>query len=398
VENLPVPFDRRVWAEANTLRDAGYTVSVICPKGHHEEPGREVIDGISVYRHPAPPEGTGAVNYLVEYAWALFWEFLLSFRVAAREGLDAVHACNPPDLIFLVGAFWKLFFGKKFLFDHHDINPEFYEAKFGRRDFFWKLLRAAERASFALADVSIATNESYRAIALQRGRMRPERVFVVRSGPNLSRIRRRPPDPLLKKGRRYLVAYVGVIGEPEGIDLLLRAALHIARDRGRDDVRFVIMGSGPRLAAMQEFSHSLDLDEVVEFTGRVDDDTLFTTLATADVCVNPDYVNSYNDKSTMNKVMEYMAMGKPIVQFDTVEGRRSAESSALYAVPNDPLDFAQRVLQLLDDPDLRGRMGDTGRRRVEEELAWTHEAPKLLSAYEALFSKSAQVRSEARHP
>jgi len=386
VENLPVPFDRRVWAEATTLTQANYEVSVICPKGKGAERAYEVLEGVHIYRHPLPADREGTAGYLFEYACALFWQSVLSVRVAARRGFDAIHACNPPDLFFLIAIVWKLCFRKRFLFDHHDINPEFYEAKFGKRDFFWRLLRLAERATFGIADVSIATNDSYRDIALQRGKMPSDRVFVVRSGPDLTRVRLVEPALHLKRGRKYLVGYVGVIGEPEGIDLLLRAIAYTVKDRNRHDIAFTIIGSGPELQSMITLSRALGLEDFVNFTGRIPDKELFEILSTADVCVNPDRVNVYNDKSTMNKIMEYMALAKPIVQFETTEGRRSAAGASLYASPDDPVAFAECIVKLLDDTELRILMGKEGRHRVETALAWEFEAPRLLSAYEKLFS------------
>jgi glycosyltransferase involved in cell wall biosynthesis len=383
VENLPVPFDRRVWSEATTLRAAGHDVSVICPKGPGAENSFEIIDGIHIWRHNLPFEARGAAGYLLEYSSALFWEFVLSLRVWIARGFDVIQACNPPDLIFLVAGFWKIFFGVRFIFDQHDIGPELYEAKFGRRDFFWKLLCWFERRSFALADVSIATNNSYREIAIARGRMPPEKVFVVRSGPNLARVREMPPDAGWKNGRNFLVAYVGVIGAQEGLDLLLESVAHVIRARGRDDVQFVVIGAGPELDAIRALSRTQGLDPYVTFTGRVDDATLFAALSTADVCVNPDRPNAMNDKSTMNKIMEYMALGKPIVQFDLTEGRFSAQDASLYARNTDTADFGDRILELLGDPARRTAMGEAGRTRVRDVLAWPHEEPKLLAAYAA---------------
>jgi glycosyltransferase involved in cell wall biosynthesis len=387
VENLPVPFDRRVWSEATALREAGYTVSVICPKGRGYEASEELIDGIHIYRHPLPWEARGAMAYFIEYPAALLWEFYLSLRVARRHGFDVIHACNPPDLIFLIGLFYKIFAGKRFLFDHHDVNPELYEAKFGRRDFFWKLLRLAERLTFKTADVSIATNESYRRVALDRGGMPPDRVFVVRSGPNLDRVKAVSPDPVWRNGRRFMVAYVGVISQSEGLDLLLASVEHIVRNRGRSDIQFVIVGSGPEWKAITEMSAKMNLGDWVNFTGRVDDQTLFTILSTADVCVNPDRVTAMNDMSTMNKIMEYMAFGKPIVQFDVTEGRFSAQDSSLYAKANDPVDFAEQILELIDEPDKRAAMGDFGKQRLYAELAWQHQRKILLQAYDTVFAK-----------
>lgn len=385
VENLPSPFDRRVWQEATTLRDAGYEVSIICPSGKGYESHYEVVEGVHIWRYDLPLEAEGAKGYLVEYSLALFHTFRLAFKVKRQRGFDVIHACNPPDLLFLIGGFFKFFFGKKFLFDHHDINPELYEAKFGRRDIFWKLMVWLERLTFRTADVSIATNESYRRIAIERGGMPADRVHVVRSGPKLDRLRIIPSVPELKHGRRYLVSYVGVMGKQEGIDYLLHAAQYIIRELGRDDVHFGLVGGGTSLEEMKRMAGDLGIADYVTFTGRVPDQELLEMLNTADVCVNPDVANEMNDKSTMNKIMEYMALGKPIVQFDLTEGRFSAQDASLYAKPNNAVDMAEKIVSLLDDPALRESMGTFGRNRVLNELEWAYEAPKLLRAYEHLF-------------
>jgi glycosyltransferase involved in cell wall biosynthesis len=386
VQNLPVPFDRRVWQEARALKAHGYEVTVICPVGRGHTARYECLHGIHIHRHPLPLEARGACGYALEYACSLFWELVLSVKVLRRHGFDAIHACNPPDNIFLIGALYKLLARKRFLFDHHDINPELYEAKFGRRGLLYWLVRLAERLTFLVADISIATNESYRRIALERGRMPPEKVFVVRSGPSLERLRILPPAPRLKRGRKYLVGYVGVMGAQEGIPYLIEAARHIVRELGREDVHFVLAGGGPALGEMRRLTARQGLDEHIEFLGRVPDETLLEVLNTADVCVNCDEVNPMNDKSTMNKIMEYMALAKPIVQFELTEGRFSAREASLYARPNDARDFAAKIVALLDDPERRERMGRFGRQRVERQLAWNYEAPKLLAAYEALFA------------
>jgi glycosyltransferase involved in cell wall biosynthesis len=394
VENLPSPFDRRVWQEATALRDAGWTVSIACPTGRGYEKRFERIDGIDIHRYPLPVEASGVLGYALEYGAAIFWSFVLSWKVLFGRGFDVIHACNPPDLLFLVGGFFKLF-GKKFVFDHHDINPELYEAKFGRRDFLYRVMLALERWTFRTADVSIATNESYRRIAIGRGGMPPERVFVVRSGPSLERMKIVPPVDALRRGRRYLVGYVGVMGRQEGIDLLLQAVRAIVHERGRTDVHFGLVGGGTSLEEMKALARELGVADYVTFTGRVPDAELLAMLGTADVCVNPDVANEMNDKSTMNKIMEYMSLGKPIVQFDLAEGRFSAQEASLYARKNDPADLAHRILELLDDPERRARMGAYGRRRVEDELEWRHEIPKLLAAYDALWAP-AEARSAVR--
>jgi len=397
VENLPVPFDRRVWSEATTLVKAGYAVSVICPKGKGATSSYEVIDGVHIYRHPLPLEAEGALGYALEYGAALFWEFLLSLKVAWQRGFDVVHACNPPDTIFLIGGFYRLF-GKKFLFDHHDINPELYEAKFNRRDFGWKLMVWLERLSFRTANISIATNESYRDIAITRGGMAPDKVHIVRSGPNLDRVREVAPDPKWRNGRRFVVGYVGVIGKQEGLDLLLDSVEHLVKVRNRDDIQFVICGGGSELEAIKAETVARSLGDYVTYTGRCSDETLFSALSTSDICVNPDRPTAMNDKSTMNKIMEYMALGKPIVQYDLREGRFSARDSSLYAKCTEPADFGDKIVELLDDPERRAAMGAIGRERVRTELAWSHEAPKLLAAYGSLFAPEthdASVRRDA---
>ena len=385
VENLPVPFDRRVWQEATSLTKAGYEVSIICPKGKGYLEAYQVIENIHIYRHSLPLEAKGAIGYFLEYSIALFWQFLLGLRIMFTRGFDVIHACNPPDNIFLIGGFFKLL-GKKFLFDHHDINPELYIAKFGRKDFLYKLMLAWERWTFRVADISIATNESYKKIAIERGAMDPKNVYVVRSGPNLERLKILLPKNELKKGAKYLVGYVGVMGRQEGIDYLLHSVHYIVREIGRQNIHFGLVGDGTSLVGLKGLAKELGIEEFVTFTGRIPDQELLEMLNTADVCVNPDVANEMNDKSTMNKIMEYMALGKPIVQFDLTEGRWSAQEASLYAKKNDAIDFGKKILYLLDHPEERGKMGKFGRERVENVLKWEYEEVKLLKAYDALFS------------
>jgi glycosyltransferase involved in cell wall biosynthesis len=381
VENLPVPFDRRVWQEATTLVRAGATVSVICPTGKGFTTPYELLEGVHVYRHSLPIDAKGALGYLLEYGAALFHETRLAWRVFRKHGFDTLHGCNPPDLIFLVALQFKLF-GVRYIFDHHDINPELYEAKYDKRGFFWRLMVLFERMSFAAAKVVISTNNSYRQIALERGRKSADDVFVVRSGPNLSRLTRTAPNAALRMGRRHLVGYVGVMGDQEGVDLLLEAVRHIVHDLKRDDVHFCLVGGGPSLETLKALAARLGVADFVTFTGRAPDQTLFEVLSTADVCVNPDRVNAMNDKSTMNKILEYMAFGRPIVQFDVTEGRFSAGEASLYAKANDPVDMARQILDLLAAPAERARRGAIGRERVFNHLSWDHEIPKLIAAYQ----------------
>ncbi len=379
VENLPLPFDRRVWHECRTLTAAGAKVSVICPVGKGYEARHEVIDGVDIYRHPLPLDAKGALGYLLEYSAALFHEARLALKIAWTHGFDTIQACNPPDLMFLIALPFKLF-GKRFIFDHHDINPELFEAKFNKRGTLWKLMVLLERLTFRSADVVISTNESYRSIALTRGGVRSEDVFVVRSGPDLNRLVVSQPDPKWKNGRQNMVGYVGVMGDQEGIDLLLEAVRIVIRDHQRD-VQFVLVGGGPALAGLKDMARALGIEDHVTFTGRAPDDVLFSALSSADICVNPDRVNPMNDKSTMNKILEYMAFSKPIVQFEVTEGRYSADRASLYAKANDPRDFADKIVALLDDPARCREMGEFGRRRVETELSWDHQVDTLVAAY-----------------
>lgn len=384
VENLSVPFDRRVWNEARTLKGAGYEVSIICPLDKSATLPFEILDGIEIYRHPLPGDAESAIGYFKEYGAALFWEIRLSRRINRRKKVDIVHACNPPDLIFLVGLYLKLVAGAKFVFDHHDLNPELFDAKFGRRGFLYRVVCLLERLTFRTADISIATNDSYRRVAIDRGRMAPSKVFVVRSGPELARMKILPPNEVWKNGRKHLVGYVGVMGAQEGIHYLLGAAHYIVHYLGRDDIQFCLVGSGSEFESLRRMAAGLKIAEYMTFTGRVSDSVFLEVLNTADVCVNSDAVTPMNDMSTMNKVMEYMALGKPIVQFELHEGRYSAQEASLYANPNDTIDFARKIVALLDDPELRLRMGEFGKKRVHEELAWSHEQPKLLAAYRSL--------------
>lgn len=385
VENLPCPFDRRVWQEATALRDHGALVSIICPIGKGYSKKYEVIDDIAIYRHGLPREADSAWGYLMEYSTALFWEFVLAVRCLFSRGFDVIHACNPPDLIYLVARPFKLL-GKKFVFDHHDVNPELYVAKFGKKGLLYRALLYFERKTMACAHISIATNESYRDIAITRGSKDKENVFVVRSGPSLERLKITLPVEKLKNGRKFLVGYIGVMGKQEGLTYLVDTAEHIVRVKGRREVQFICIGDGTELANIRRYVKQKKLGDYFSFTGRVSDAVMLEALNTADVCVNPDEYNEMNNISTMNKIMEYMALGKPIVQFDLKEGRVTAREASLYAKPNDPVDMADKILYLLDNEKLRTEMGKLGRERIEKELNWEVEKEKLIEAYRKVFS------------
>jgi glycosyltransferase involved in cell wall biosynthesis len=377
VENLPVPFDTRVWKESKALRDAGYEVFVICPKGKNYSISQEIIEGIHVYRHPMPKEGHGVVGYLQEYLLALVLEFALACKLFVRHGFELIQGCNPPDNIWMIALFFKLF-GVKYIFDHHDVNPELYYEKFGRKDILYRMQLLLEKLTFKVADVVMSTNESYRQVAVERGGVAPNRVFVVRNGPDLDTFGPVEPVPALKQGKRYLVGYVGTMSVQEGLDILLEMAQMI-KEKGRDDVHFTCVGGGPGLKELERMKNGMGLDDIVNFTGRVPDKDLLEILSTADVCVNPDRPGAMNDMSTMIKIMEYMALEKPVVQFNLKEGRFSAGKASLYAGSKD--DFANKILWLLDHPDERKRMGKLGRERIKNHLEWKYSIKNLLSAY-----------------
>ncbi len=378
VENLPVPFDRRVWQEANTLSEQGAKVSIICPKMKGYTSSFECINNIDIYRHPLPVEANGALGYISEYFLAFFWEFVLSLKIYFRKRFQVIQGCNPPDMIFLVAIFYKIF-GVKYVFDHHDISPELYIAKYEKKGFFYRLLLLMERLTFKTANFSIATNESYKAIAIQRGKMPADKIQVIRSGPKLDRLVIGTGDVKYKKGRKFLVGYVGVIGAQEGLDLLLESVKYIVSTR--DDVQFAIVGGGTDLEKISKMAEESRLNDYVDFYGRVDDKTLVNILNTADVCVNPDRPTIMNDLSTMNKIMEYMALKKPIVQYDLKEGRFSAQRASLYAENTSTKDFAEKILYLLDNPQKGMEMGEFGYKRVVNELSWEFESKKLISFY-----------------
>ncbi|MEP6811373.1 MAG: glycosyltransferase family 4 protein [Actinomycetota bacterium] len=381
VENLSVPFDRRVWQECRTLVDAGFEVTVICPRGvKRDRESLEERDGVQIHRYPLEAATGGPVGYVREYGAALWHTRRIAKRLARAKPFDVVQACNPPDLLLPAVRSLKRN-GTAFVFDHHDLVPELYESRFGRgRDRLYRLTLAAERWTFRIADVVVSTNESYRRVALDRGGKRPEDVFVVRSAPDLERFVRSEPDPSLARGKPHLLAYLGVMGPQDGVDHALRALAGL-RER-RDDWHAIFVGEGDVLASMRALAAGLGLEGVVEFPGRLPDDDVIRILSTADVCLAPDPKNPLNDVSTMNKIVEYMAMARPLVSYNLVEARVSAGDAALYADANDPKSFAACIDALLDDPERRRRMGAEGRSRVERDLSWIHSQRELLRAYE----------------
>jgi glycosyltransferase involved in cell wall biosynthesis len=385
VENLSVPFDRRVWQESRALVSAGCRVTVICPTGAKRDCEPEtVIEGVRILRYPLRPATGGPVGYLREYTLALWHTLRLAIKVRREGPVDVVHACNPPDLLFLIALVLRPC-GARFVFDHHDLVPELLASRFpGSRRVLPAVTRFVERLTFAAADAVISTNESYRRVAIERGKMVADRVVVVRSAPDLSHFIRRPPDERLRCGKRYLLAYLGVMGPQDGVDYALRALQRLRKDIGRDDIYCVFMGAGDVYDEMVALSEQLGVADIVHFPGRVSDEFVQRCLSTADICLSPDPLNPLNDLSTMNKVVEYMAMGRPIVSFDLLEARVSAGDAAVYVPANDELAFAEAIDALLRDPERRHRMGEVGRSRVEQELSWDVSRRRLIEFYQQL--------------
>jgi glycosyltransferase involved in cell wall biosynthesis len=394
IQNLAVPFDRRVWLECQSLRDAGYDVTVVCPAGQDSVPHR-VLDGIEIYTYrPYAPGGTAA-GFVAEYAYSFAATARLVLKARRRGGpFDVMQACNPPDIFWPLARMLRKRDGTRFVFDHHDLCPELYRSRFSdKRSPAYVGLELLERMTFRTADRVTSTNESYAAIARRRGGKSAEHVTVVRTGPDPRRMRRGPEAAEMRRGRKHLVAYIGVMGPQDGVDLAIRAAAKVVHQLGRRDIAFTFMGAGdsyPELVALRD---RLELQDHVELPGRVPDSFVTKVLSTADLGLCPDPMNPLNDLSTMNKTMEYMAFGLPVVAFDLRETRVSAGDSAVYVEPNDVGQFARAVVGLLDHPELRSTMGRVGRERVVDELAWEHQQRGYLD----VFSDLVHATSDARH-
>lgn len=386
VENLPVPFDRRVWQEANALTRDGYRVTIICPANASFSALEETIDHIRILRHPLPSDARGFLSYIKEYALALAHELRLAVKVWRTDPFGIVHVANPPDLLFLIALPFKLL-GVRFIFDHHDLTPELFSEKFGKRGIGYWAMRLCEWCSFKLANAVISTNLSYRKIAMERGGKPASDIFVVRSAPDLAKIKLLPPDETMRSRARIILGYVGIMGSQDGVDILLDI-LHLLIRRGVTDFHAVLIGKGPEFDALVERTQKLGLAEHITFTGYLSGDDLHRTMNSIDIGVCPDPYNEYTRRCTMNKIMEYMAFSKPVVQFDLDEGRFSAGEASLYAPPGDAEAFADHIMRLMDDADLRASMGAFGRRRVENELNWASEVPKLIAAYHHVLGTS----------
>ena len=393
VENLSVPFDRRVWHECTTLVAAGYEVSVICPRGkrHDREPYAE-LGGVRIYRYPTPPSASSLAGYALEYPYMLAWTLRLAWRIWRERGFDVIHACNPPDLFFLIGRFFRPF-GVSFVYDQHDANPEILIAKRGgeeRQGLPERVVRWAERCTYALADVVIAPNDSYRDLALTRGRKTPGDVFVVRSGPRAEEFVPVTGDGFDRRGHRFLVGYLGVMGKQDGVDVLVRAVGTLAADS--HDVLLYLAGDGESYGEIEALVHELGLRDRVILAGFQTKEEFTHALSSADVCVAPDPPSPFNDISTMNKIVEYMALGSPCVAFGLPENKVTGADAAAYAEEPTPESLAGVIARLLDDEEERARMSEQARARFTQVLCWEHSAPELRRAYERLREKVAPRR------
>ena len=396
VQNLPVPFDRRVWLECQALVAAGYEVSVVCPKGKGD-PRHEVIDTVEIYKYRPYAPGGSKVSFIAEYAYSFLATAWLTLKSRRKGRFAVMQACNPPDIFWPIALVLRWLDGTKFVFDHHDLCPELFQSRFPEGPTLpYRGLRALERRTHRTADHVIATNDSYRDIAISRSGKAPGDVTVVRTGPNPDKLQRGAPEPELRRGRRFIAAYIGVMGPQDGVDIVVRAADIVVREMGRTDIAFTLIGSGDCFDELVALRDELELTGHVEFTGRIPDELVKKILSTADLGLSPDPKNPLNDVSTMNKTMEYMAFELPVVAFDLRETRVSAGDAAVYAKPNDIRDYARAIVGLIDDEDRRAELGKLGRVRVEEKLAWSHQERAYISVYERMTGDLAMTGKKGR--
>jgi glycosyltransferase involved in cell wall biosynthesis len=387
VQNLPVPFDRRVWLECGTLTRAGYQVAVVCPKGPGD-PSYQVIDGVQIYKYRPYCPGGGAASFFLEYAYSFAATAILSLKAVRGGRFGAVQSCNPPDIFWPICLLFRLLHGSRFVFDHHDLCPETFESRFpGGPALLYRGLRLLERCTTRVADHVVSTNESYRNLVMERDGVEPGRVTVVRTGPDPDKLRAAEAVATLLRGRAHLAAYIGVMGPQDGVDIVIRVADFVVRELKRTDISFTLMGSGDSFDDLVALRDRLELGDYVEFTGRVPDEAVRDILSTADIGLSPDPKNPLNDVSTMNKTMEYMAFGLPVIAFDLRETRVSAADAGAYATPNDVEEMAHLLVDLIDDEPRRRRMSAAGRGRVEQRLAWSHQEPHYLSVYDRLLGR-----------
>ena len=395
VQNLPVPFDRRVWLECQALTMAGYRVAVVCPKGKGD-PAYQVIDGVELYKYRPYAPGGSKVSFIAEYAYSFLATAWAALKARRSGRFAVIQACNPPDIFWPLALAFRALEGTRFVFDHHDLCPELFQSRFPRVPKLpYKGLLALERRTHRAADHVIATNDSYREIAMTRSGKRADDVTVVRTGPDLRRLRPGEADPELRRGRRFLVAYIGVMGPQDGVDIVVRAADIVVNQLGRDDIAFTLIGSGDCFDDLVALRDELGLAGHVEFTGRAPDELVVRIMSTADAGLSPDPKNPLNDVSTMNKTMEYMAFGLPVVAFDLRETRVSAGDAAVYVQPNDERQYAEAIVALLDDGPRRALMGKLARERVEQELAWSHQESAYLGVYKRVLGEG-KARKRAR--
>ena len=390
MQNLPVPFDRRVWLECRALRAAGYDVTVVCPTGKQSPADHEVIEGVEIYRYRPYAPGGSAASFVAEYAYSFTATLQRVMRARRRGGPFAVlQACNPPDIFWPIARLLRRLDGTKFVFDHHDLCPELYDSRFpGGNRLARRGLVALERATFRTADHVISTNNSYATVAHQRGGKGRAEVSVVRTGPDPEKLKKGPEVPSLKGGGTHLVAYIGVMGPQDGVDIAVRAAAHVVHELGRTDVRFLFMGGGDEYEHLCRLRDDLGLAEYLELPGRVPDQTVIDVLSTADLGLSPDPKNPLNDVSTMNKTLEYMAFGLPVVAFDLIETRVSAGDAAVYVPDGNIPAYARAIVTLLDDSAERAIMGVVGPARIEDRLGWPHQRTAYVHAYDALLGRA----------
>jgi glycosyltransferase involved in cell wall biosynthesis len=394
VQNLPVPFDRRVWLEATSLARAGYGVSVICPKMRGYNAAYEELEGVAIHRYRLPFSGDSKLSFVAEFIWCFVATVLLSARIALGRGFDVLQVCNPPEIYWPLAAFWRLF-GKRFIFDHHDLSPEMYAVKFGQGGAIAKMLLWLERMTFHHADLVITTNESHKRVALLRGGKRAEDVYVVRSGPSLDRFRLYPPDPSWRHGKKFLLVYLGEICPQDGVDHMARAVKILAETFNFRDFHAVFVGGGPHQPAIKSYAAEIGVADYCTFTGRVSDEELCRILSSADIAIDPDPKNEWSDQSTMNKIIEYMFFGLPIVCYDLAEARVSAGEAALYVEANNETALARGILRLIGDPARCAQMREYGMERLRGKLAWEFSVPPLLTAYDRAFNPARAAAAPA---
>jgi glycosyltransferase involved in cell wall biosynthesis len=401
IQNLWVPFDRRVWLECQALVASGYDVTVVCPKGPGD-PSYQVIDGVTVHQYKAYAPGGSKIGFVTEYAYSFLMTLRLVLRARKAGTFDVLQACNPPDIFWPIAMLLRRLDRTKFVFDHHDLCPELFQSRFGGttglsfKGLPYKGLRWLERMTHRKADHVISTNDSYRRIAITRSGKANHDVTVVRTGPDPDKLRRGGADESLRRGHRYLVTYIGVMGPQDGVDIVVRAADHIVNELGRTDIAFTLMGGGDSFDDVVALRDELGLGDHIEFTGRVPDETVRSVMSTADLGLSPDPKNPLNDVSTMNKTMEYMAFELPVVAFDLIETKVSAEDAAVYVEPNDVAQYGQAIVDLLDEEIRRRQMARMGRERVEQVLAWKHQQKAYLQVYDGLTGHVSEVSHIAR--